>query len=171
MQCPSCQHAMRDAEYENVLIRTCDGCGGEFVEADALAHIVNTREQRFPAATDRSDLAAQKPVFGVPAAERRRVLDCPVCENAMDVGNYGGDSGIFVDRCSGCGGVWLDRDELENVQMLMESWADEATSKLQALSTELEHARREAAEAVSESFTGSRFAFVNAIVNRVLDAA
>jgi len=135
-----------------------------------MNHIVNTRAERFPHYAAES-LTAHRPVFGIPEGETRRVIGCPACSVPMQVVNYGGDSGVFVDRCPDCGGLWLDCDELEKIQVLMERWADEAPAKLQELSSELEHARREAAESVSDCFTGSRFAFVNAVVNRVLDAA
>ncbi len=170
MHCPNCQSSLRELSYEGAHIHTCDACGGEYIAPDAMTSIVNTREKRFPGAAP-GELAAHKPVFGVPEAETRRVVGCPGCDGAMEVVNYGGDSGVFVDRCPRCGGLWLDCDELEKIQILMERWTDEAPATLRQFSVELEHARRQAAESVSECFTGSRFAFVNAIVNRVLDAA
>ena len=39
----------------------------------------------------------------------------------METFNYGGDSGIVLDRCRACGGVWLDGGELEKVQVLVEA--------------------------------------------------
>ncbi|MHC4210268.1 MAG: TFIIB-type zinc ribbon-containing protein, partial [Planctomycetota bacterium] len=104
-------------------------------------------------------------------AQPQRQLRCPACDGSMDVVNYGGDSGIFVDRCGGCGGLWLDHDELEKVQIVMEKWAVEAPAQLQSIAGELELARRKAADATSKGFCGSRFSFINAIVNRLLDAA
>jgi Zn-finger nucleic acid-binding protein len=42
--------------------------------------------------------------------------------------NYGGDSGIIVNRCPACGGVWLDRCELESIQTLVEGLDDAASA-------------------------------------------
>jgi hypothetical protein len=53
----------------------------------------------------------------------------------------------------------------------MERWADEAPQQLQAIAGKLEVARREVAEQTNDAFTGSRFAFVNALINRLLDVA
>lgn len=170
MDCPQCRRPLREANYEGVLIHICDKCGGEFIGADALAHIVRTREERFPEASDPA-WADIKPQFGVPESEARRVLDCPRCGSTMSVNNYGGDSGVYIDRCSRCGGIWLDQHELENVQILMERWADEAPEQIKAVAGRLEHARRNAAATTSNAFAGSRFAFINAIINRFLDAA
>ena len=170
MDCPQCRRLLREATYEGVLIRICDKCGGEFIGADELAHIVRTREERFPESSD-PIWADMKPQFGVPESETRRVLDCPQCGTRMGVNNYGGDSGIYIDRCPQCGGVWLDSDELENVQILMERWADEAPAQIRTIAGQLEQARRNAASTTSNAFAGSRFAFINAIINRFLDAA
>jgi len=170
MDCPLCHRPMREAEYEGVLIQLCDRCGGEFVGSRELAHIVQTRERRFPD-VNQEILAQIKPQFGVPAAEKERMLACPQCGEQMQVVNYCGDSGIYVDRCGRCGGVWLDHEELENVQVLMEQWADEAPEQIRALAGELEAARQQEASRTSRAFAGSRFAFVNALINSFLDAA
>ena len=53
----------------------------------------------------------------------------------------------------------------------MERWADEAKPQIQALAGKLEMARRNAAGNTAGSFSGSRFAFVNALINRLMDAA
>ena len=35
-------------------------------------------------------------------------LKCPKCGGTTDAINYGGDTGILIDRCTACQGVWLD---------------------------------------------------------------
>jgi len=40
------------------------------------------------------------------------VLQCPVCQGSMKEINK---SGILVDTCTQCRGVWLDRGELEKL--------------------------------------------------------
>ena len=42
----------------------------------------------------------------------------------MAVLNYAQDSGIIINRCPSCGGLWFDRGELDKVQMLVEGIAD-----------------------------------------------
>ena len=170
MQCPQCAAGLSPAIYEGVPINTCETCGGEFVGGEELARIVQTEQQ--PLGQDlQLAMAHNKPSFGHTGSEPDRWLQCPACAKTMNVVNYGGDSGIFVDRCNVCGGLWLDHEELEKVQIVMERWAQEAQPQLQAIAGELEQARRKAAESTSGAFSGSRFAFVNALVNRLLDAA
>jgi Zn-finger nucleic acid-binding protein len=161
---------MRTIAYEGVRIHTCDGCGGEFIGSGELAHIVRTRGERFPE-LEGVDLSHIKPAFGVPTSEKQRTLTCPECATDMNVVNYGSDSGIFVDRCPSCGGLFLDSGELENVQILMEHWADQAPQQIRAIAGELERTRQKAAETGSDVFRGSRFSFVNALINRFVDAA
>ena len=170
MYCPQCAAGLQAAEYEGVPIRTCDTCGGEFMGGEELARIVQTRQEQFSDQLTAA-LAQRKPMFGATATQPDRSLNCPACGRPMKVVNYAGDSGIFVDRCDVCSGLWLDREELEKVQIVMEKWADEAQPQLQAIAGRLEQARREAARRTSGTFGGSRFAFVNALINRLLDAA
>jgi Zn-finger nucleic acid-binding protein len=112
-----------------------------------------------------------KPMFGVLNNEVNRRLTCPECSGSMQLVNYGADSGIGVDRCDDCGGVWLDHEELEKVQLIMENWQDRAPSQLRDIAGQLEQARIQIAEKTSRTFRGSRFSFVNALINRLLDAA
>lgn len=168
MNCPTCRAALRSMMYEGVDIHTCDGCGGEFVGPEQLSQIIQTREARFGGGVEQA-LRTRRPSFGAPADTR--ALDCPGCGGKTRTINYGGDTGVSVDRCVECGGLWLDHDELELVQGLLERWADDATSTIRAHAQELEKARKLAAARVDKRFQGSRFSFVNALINRVLDAA
>ena len=170
MQCPRCPSSLAPAAYEGVPIHACEACGGEFIGSQELARIVQHRQHAFKPQLQAA-LAEHKPVFGGAASRPQRSLLCPACEGSMTVVNYSGDSGVFVDRCEVCGGLWLDHEELQRVQIIMERWAAEAPSQLQAIAGELEMARCSAAEGTSRSFGGSRFSFVNAIINRLLDAA
>ncbi len=170
MECPQCRHGFRPVEYEGMTIHTCDGCGGEFIDPEALAHIVQCRKQRFDASV-MAECAQTSPTFGVPAAELGRELCCPACAEPMAVLNFANDTGVCVDRCPACGGIWLDHMELEKVQTLLERWSDEAPQQIQAIAADLERTRREAANRINNAFSGSRFAFVNALINRILDAA
>lgn len=170
MRCPVDGTALTAMDYEGVTIHACGMCGGECVSGEALAHIVSVRETMFDEETRRV-LSTFTPIHGVPAGEPERALRCPSCEAEMGVVNYSNDSGVIVDRCPVCSAVWLDRDELEHIQILMEMWHDRAPVGVRGLAAELEMARMRAAEATGGPFKGSRFAFVNAVINRLLDAA
>lgn len=170
LSCPNCDRSLQTVTYEGVTIEACNDCGGEFLDAHELGHIVRVRESKFPQ-TARELVADWRPEAGVPVDAQSRRLDCPKCSGPMQVINYCGDSGIHVDRCTGCGGFWLDADELEHVQIFQEEWEAKAPGMIQAISADLERARRETAQRTSNVFQGSRFAFVNALINQFLDAA
>ena len=170
MNCPCCNTRLETIEYEGVSINTCPGCKGEFIDPTELSHIVRAREERF-APDVLSSVADRTPVFGVPSDDRTRTLECPACQSHMQVLNYATDTGISIDRCEGCGGVWLDDQELENVQALLELWADRAAEQIMQIAPQLEEARQSAETRASGTFDGSRFAFVNALINRILDTA
>lgn len=170
MNCPNCSSKMRTATYERVSVETCDECGGEFVGPQELSAIVKTRETAFGQSLKQL-VKDHEPVFGVPAGGPGRSLQCPACQGQMRLINYAADTGIGVDRCNDCGGMWLDHEELEKVQMVIEQWQDQAPAKLTAIAGKLEEARRQAAQRTSKAFAASRFAFVNAMINRLLDAA
>jgi Zn-finger nucleic acid-binding protein len=170
MLCPVCHKPLSAIKYEGVNIYTCDCCGGEFVGPDELAAIVNKREAVFGTAL-RALCEDHQPMFGVPKDADDRDLDCPACDGCMQLVNYGGDSGIAVDRCDTCGGVWLDHDELEKIQIIMEDWQEQAPRTLNDIAGKLELVRRQTAAKTGKAFEHSRFSFVNAVINRLLDAA
>jgi Zn-finger nucleic acid-binding protein len=52
-------------------------------------------------------------------------LACPKCNGVMHPVNYSYSSGIIIDRCADHG-IWLDRGELDKVQLSRETWAKKA---------------------------------------------
>lgn len=170
MNCPACKAALRRISYEDVQIHTCDGCGGEFVGAGEIAHIVNVRNERFSPELV-AQIGKQAPSFAVPAPELKRTLDCPACRSKTKPINYAGDSGVVLDRCTACSGLWLDKAELEKIQVLLEEWQDQAPAKIRAIAGEIRESQRRAAALTTNAFRASRFSFVNAVINRILDAA
>ena len=123
MQCPNCQHQLRTIEYEGIAIETCSSCEGEWLDADELGKINRCREVKFDVEARRA-IAESTTITGVVLKDVDRDLICPKCGGTTDALNFGGDSGIILDRCTSCNGFWLDHNELEKVQMLVEGWED-----------------------------------------------
>jgi Zn-finger nucleic acid-binding protein len=170
MRCPIDQNTLTVVHYEGCMIHACDACGGELVGSETLGQVVNARRKRFtPELEELAD--SIEPVHGVPLDESRRDLPCPFCGSVMETVNYGGDTTVYVDRCPSCHAVWLDEHELELIKILMERWTKAAPEKLRSVACQLEAARAEAAGRTSRAFQKSRFSFVNALINRALDAA
>ena len=170
MNCPRCETALKESYYEGVEVDVCPRCGGEFVQGAMLPRIVKTRESTFSPEL-LTEIEAHEPITGVPSSEREHPLACPGCAGVLQSINYAGDTAVIVDRCGACDGVWLDGGELEKIQAILRQWEKDAPTQLAMISCRLENARREAAASSGGAFEGSRFSFVNAVINRLLDAA
>lgn len=170
IRCPIDNCQLEPVEYEGALIQTCGQCGGELLSADALAHIVRKREEVF--GPDWQNLVQDhEPRRGIPNHACQHALSCPVCDSPMETINYAGDTQVIVDRCESCHALWLDQHELEMAQVVLEHWKNRAPERLRAIAGDIEQARAKAAQGASGTFSGSRFAFVNALMNRLMDAA
>lgn len=166
MQCPSCKSMLRTIQYEGIQIETCDACQGEWLDAGELKHIVQARETRFDEQERRAVAAAVK-ITGVDIEQADRDLVCPKCGGRTDALNYGGDTGIVIDKCPGCGGVWLDGGEMKKIQMVVEGWEDLLPEDLKQHGARL----RQVADEVKErgKVKISSFGFINTIINGILD--
>jgi uncharacterized protein len=129
MKCPNCKSTLNTITYESIRIETCDKCGGEWMDTEELGHIARVRETLFTP-NERRAVAATSKITGVKVKDHDRDLECPKCGGTTDAINYGGDSGIIIDRCTSCHGMWLDAAELEGVQLLIEGWKDGLTGDL-----------------------------------------
>ena len=166
MKCPNCGERLRRIEYEGIQIETCSGCQGEWLDAQELKHVVKAREVRFDE-QERRAIAASATIQGVKLDQVDRDLTCPKCGGQTDAINYGGDSGIIIDRCSQCRGIWLGADGLEGIQMLVEGWDDGLQDDLAKYAPRL---RKVAADVDRrDDVKVSRFGFVNAAINGILD--
>ena len=120
MNCPRCKSALQSQTYEaGVVVDECPSCRGFWLDRGELERIQETVEK------DYSDRLA-RPDHGIEAAyERARQksrpdLDCPKCGRQMDRQECHHASGIIVDLCPACAGVWLDRGELESLELFAE---------------------------------------------------
>ncbi|HEY7219081.1 MAG TPA: zf-TFIIB domain-containing protein [Candidatus Binatia bacterium] len=60
-------------------------------------------------------------------------LHCPKCSGALESYTF---EGVLLDRCHECGGVWMDRGELEAVVRKISrgplgAWIDKLTAKVE----------------------------------------
>ncbi len=121
-KCPHCNERMVERTYEGVQIDVCEKCGGVWLDTDELAQIVERREAKF----SEGEKAFVKGE-GVSLPSRKELVGdvhCPVCGVVMNKFVYGVTSGIVIDRCPRGDGVWLDKGELEKVQIYVEKSED-----------------------------------------------
>jgi hypothetical protein len=82
----------------------------------------------------------------------------------MEHFNYGDTSGIILHKCLQCGGVWMDKDELQKVEEVVDGWKgylNEDLAKYGPILTKVE--LNEEAE-LEKDVSISRFGFVNSIL-------
>jgi len=154
-------------DYEGIRIDSCGDCGGTWLDAGELKHVVRAREVRFDP-DERRAIASAAKITGIKMSEVDRAYTCPKCKEKTSAIHYGGDSGIIIDRCPACRGIWLDRGELEKIQQVC--------GRLGRLSPRrLGQARGQATPDSSRhgispnNVNVSRFGFVNAMINGILD--
>lgn len=166
MKCPQCGSPLNTIDYEGIQIETCADCKGEWLDDEELKHVVQAREVRFDE-EERRAIAAATGITGVEVAGVDRDLVCPKCGSRTDAINYGGDTGIIIDRCTMCHGVWLDGGELEHIQKLVEGWEDGLGDDLAKHGTRL---RQVAADVdARDDVNTSSLGFINVIINGILD--
>lgn len=107
--CPACNTAMHIVVINDIEIEAClNGCGGIWFDAAEIF--------RFTASgiEDSSDPNLQKLLDFEQSGdtEEREKLTCMKCGIKMRRHEYREASGIYVDECYGCGGLWLDGGEL-----------------------------------------------------------
>lgn len=113
MRCPNCKGVLCRIDYEGIPICTCPDCQGEFVDYSRLRRIGGKREVQF----DKAEAKHLKHTKTGPETEKQRI--CPRCGNLMAKGSYR-TTGVIIDYCKSCRGVWLDDQELEKIQVLDE---------------------------------------------------
>lgn len=123
INCPVCQLQLQACVYEGKLVGHCPNCLGHWLRKAVLQHVIATRIVPLDRAAA-AKLAKAAPDRTIPHVELTRVLECPECKTPLEPRKFADDSPIVVNRCADCEGVWLDRQELERVQMLIEAIDD-----------------------------------------------
>jgi Zn-finger nucleic acid-binding protein len=119
MKCPRCGSVTGSEAYEGVELEKCPGCQGVWIPGSRLAQIIEIREKTFSI----EEIAAFREIHdtheGVvhPADSP---ISCPECGTPMQQSRYNYAHEVIIDRCPGGHGIWLDRGELEHVQMAVE---------------------------------------------------
>jgi Zn-finger nucleic acid-binding protein len=120
MKCPIDQTELRVQNYEaDIDVGACPSCGGMWLEKGELEAIEDVREH------DYTEELARMPDLGYRAydfalAKGGRVLRCPKCARDMEAREYARCSQVMIDVCPSCHGIWLDKGELESLEVFFE---------------------------------------------------
>lgn len=117
MICPKCKIGLEKAIFYNTEVDYCPKCLGIFFEQDELRQAKDERDRDLRWLD--IDLWADKTKFKT----NYGIRNCPKCRLPLYEVYYG-DSGIIVDVCNLCEGIWLDRGEFKKIIEYLKRKAD-----------------------------------------------
>ncbi len=120
MLCPLDQATLEKQSVEGgIEIDACTMCGGTWLDKGELEALQRVHVHDH----DDDVIPAQDAVAGAYQVARQKLqphLDCPVCGTRMARHEYAWTSQVVIDECPcGCG-MWLDKGELEELELFFE---------------------------------------------------
>jgi len=119
LPCPDCLKPLNVIEIATdpaMTIERCPNCVGMFFNPGELEKLIEDQTHDF-VWTDQERLEG---IAGNHGYHHEVIyLQCPICRERMSHRNFGGSSGVIIDRC-GTHGVWVQGGELRRI---MEWWA------------------------------------------------
>jgi len=126
--CPRCHQHLSLVDYEGAPLCQCPFCTGCWVEERRLMRILVRREIGFPEELKARVKRFQQQSMGslvrrarITQQDPSQALCCPNCQRRLFRNFYSYQYLIVVDRCRDCGMIWFDRDELDMLQVMVET--------------------------------------------------
>jgi Zn-finger nucleic acid-binding protein len=164
MKCPRCSSVLKSVEYDGQTVDVCPGCQGEWLHAGELQKIVEHHDEVFTSQEIESLEAVDKEIFTA-EKDNHDELNCPACENVpMEHFNYGDTSGIILHKCTGCGGIWMDKDQLRKVEEVVDGWKSDLNKDAEQYGAVINKIELEEQKDLNRTVSISRFGFVNAVL-------
>jgi len=117
LKCPICKKPLSSAILSNVEVNYCPNCLGLWFEEEELRWAKDEKDKDLQWLD--IDLWEDEKKFKISSGIRL----CPSCRMPLYEVYYG-DSGIIVDVCNLCHGVWLDRAEFKKIIDYLHKKAD-----------------------------------------------
>lgn len=111
MKCPVCDHDMKLYKFDQCNLDQCTHCGGVWFEYGELKQWK---------VIDQDGLVEILHADSLTLRDDKKQLDCPTCGKAMNHYQYDYSSGIWIDRCNECKGVYMDHEDLKK----LDHWLD-----------------------------------------------
>ncbi|MCB9676946.1 MAG: zf-TFIIB domain-containing protein [Alphaproteobacteria bacterium] len=109
--CPRCSVVLQPLDIGEVGTDSCPSCGGLLVDQRDVVGMLEV----FAAALVQF-FDADAPIDRVD--DPWGTATCPDCGGAMVKNGYQGSPNVMVDRCAGCGVIWIDGGELDVMAQL-----------------------------------------------------
>lgn len=112
MNCIRCKAPMKNVLIQNVAVDVCPDCHGIWLYGGELSKILEVEETKLAESEIAQFLTGDKCTL---RKEMSIESFCPSCQTPMATYVYCYDSGIKIDRCKECNGIWLDDGELKQI--------------------------------------------------------
>ena len=97
--CPNCHQSLSEEQLHGETVDRCEICDGLWFDYSELGTIL----RHTPPPSDRT--------VAVTCSENAQ---CPQCdESLLSPFNYAYDSGVLINKCGTCAGVWVESEQLE----------------------------------------------------------
>lgn len=120
MKCPIDNNQLIKKTYENAVeIDSCNSCHGAWLDKGELEKIQEIKTNDYKSELSRiTDHVGN--AFSMARAQNKPTIKCPVCDSELERREYGYSSQILIDSCINGHGVWLDKSELEALEVFYE---------------------------------------------------
>lgn len=110
LKCPICKAIPLEVKplEDGLVAAECGGCGGKWIKSEDYLKWIESRPQ--------ADGTGAKAVGLRPVKDSGPGKFCPGCGRFMSRATPGHGLEFFINRCGGCGGIWLDANEWENLR-------------------------------------------------------
>ena len=120
MYCPRCEAVLQDNILGGIVYQKCSKCGGFWFDKGEL-HQIRQEKDWFKIATNIEN-ASSKITKGS--------LKCPRCSELLHTIEYSHETGIKVNVCPKCEGLWLDSTEIQAIKRATETWGEKLKEKV-----------------------------------------
>jgi Zn-finger nucleic acid-binding protein len=125
MKCPRCQIALQPRIYEaDVQVDGCTECGGRWLDHRELERIEEAAANDYKEQLSRPEYLLDRS-YEVALQRSRSEICCPRCGQPMSKTECHPTSLVLVDLCPGCAGLWLDRGEVQALEVFFERMRQE----------------------------------------------
>ncbi|MGD9652539.1 MAG: zf-TFIIB domain-containing protein [Candidatus Dadabacteria bacterium] len=118
-KCPKCRVELKTKVLGSIEVDECESCKGVWLEKGELEEVKDETDPNL----DWLDFEIWKHPEKFKSSSTG--VDCPVCGTTTASLEYG-DTGVEINYCGTCQGIWLDKDELPKI---IESLEDEISRK------------------------------------------
>lgn len=120
IKCPVDGSELEKRVYENAVeVDACHVCNGVWLDKNELEKIQDIKLNDYKKELTRMPDLIGKSIL-MSKSKDKPLVACPKCDREMERREYGYCSQIYIDSCINGHGVWLDADELKDLEVFYE---------------------------------------------------